>query len=44
MIYGGKMDNILELKKVSLTYHTLIDEIIAVKDFSFTAKKANSFR
>jgi NitT/TauT family transport system ATP-binding protein len=34
-----KMDNILELKNVSLTYHTLIDEIIAVKDFSFTAKK-----
>lgn len=33
------MKNILELKNVSLTYHTLKDEILAVKDLSLTIKE-----
>lgn len=33
------MENILELKNVSLTYQTLTDEIDAVKELSFSIKK-----
>ena len=33
------MDKILEIKNVSLTYHTLLNEILAVSELSFDVKK-----